>query len=73
MREQMLVQPLTLHCNVVVSTSMSSFNSEGTLTWHDGVIPGNEVWIKLGGDNGSGAFKMNSNFKLLIPVHPTSL
>ena len=35
---------------------MSSFNSEGTLTWHDG---GNDVWIKLGGDMGGGAFKMN--------------
>ena len=39
---------------------MSSFNvSEGTLTWHDGVIPGNRC-IKLCGDKGGSAFKMNS-------------
>ena len=30
---------------------MSSFNSEGTLTWHDRVIPGNEV-IYGPGDKG---------------------
>ena len=42
-----------------VCINMSSFNSEGTLTWHGGVIPGNEVWIKLGGDKGGGGFKMN--------------
>ena len=38
---------------------MSSFNSEGTLTWYDRVIPGNEAWIKLGGDEGGGgSFKI---------------
>ena len=50
---------------------MSSFNSEGTLTWHDGVIPGNEVWIKLGGDKGGGAFKMN--FQIVNTSAPNSI
>ncbi len=26
------------------------------LTWHEGKIPDNEVWIKLGGDKGGGSF-----------------
>ncbi len=29
------------------------------LTWHDGVIPKDEIWVKLGGDKGGGSFKMN--------------
>ena len=29
------------------------------LTWHDGTIPDNEIWLKLGGDKGGGYFKMN--------------
>ena len=28
------------------------------LTWQDGLIPENEIWIKLGGDKGQGSFKM---------------
>ena len=50
---------------------MSFLNSEGNLTWHDGVIPGNEVWIKLGGDKGGGAFKMT--FKIVNTSVPNSI
>lgn len=28
------------------------------VTWHKGVIPEDEVWLKLGGDKGGGTFKM---------------
>ena len=31
----------------------------GKLTWHDGLIPHDEVWVKLGGDKGGGTFKMS--------------
>lgn len=34
-------------------------SSNGDLTWHDGVIPEDEIWIKIGGDKGGGSFKMN--------------
>ena len=27
--------------------------------WHDGTIPSNEVWVKIGGDKGCGSFKLN--------------
>ena len=29
------------------------------LTWHDGVISADEIWIKIGGDKGGGSFIMN--------------
>ncbi len=29
------------------------------LTWHDGLIPSNEVWLKIGGDKGGSSFKMS--------------
>ena len=29
------------------------------LTWHDGAIPENEVWVKVGGDHGQGRLKFN--------------
>ena len=29
------------------------------LTWHEGLIPEDEVWIKIGGDKGGGSFKMS--------------
>ena len=29
------------------------------LTWHDGMIPKDEIWVKIGGDKGGGSFKMS--------------
>ena len=26
--------------------------------WHNGLIPSNQIWIKIGGDKGGGSFKM---------------
>ncbi len=33
--------------------------STAGLTWHDGAIPSDEIWVKLGGDKGRGSFKLN--------------
>ena len=44
---------------------------EGTLTWHDGTIPGDEIWLKLGGDKGGGYFKMN--FQIVNTPAPNSV
>ncbi|XP_072013609.1 uncharacterized protein [Amphiura filiformis] len=30
----------------------------GNLTWHNGMIPDTEIWIKIGGDKGGGTMKM---------------
>lgn len=27
------------------------------MTWHDGLIPEDEIWLKIGGDKGGGSFK----------------
>eukprot|EP00731_Ephydatia_muelleri_P025532 Em0017g615a len=43
----------------------------GRLTWHNGVIPASEIWIKLGGDKGSGTFKMN--FQIVNVAAPNSV
>eukprot|EP00731_Ephydatia_muelleri_P017660 Em0010g758a len=43
----------------------------GRLTWHNGVIPASEIWIKLGGDKGGGTFKMN--FQIINVAVPNSV
>ncbi len=43
----------------------------GRLTWHDGLIPDGEVWIKIGGDKGGGSFQMS--LQLANLSHPNSI
>lgn len=45
-----------------------SFNK---LVWHDGKIPLNEIWVKLGGDKGGTSFKMN--FQILNVNYPNAV
>ncbi|KAI8497930.1 hypothetical protein Bbelb_245820 [Branchiostoma belcheri] len=40
------------------------------LTWHDGYIPEDEVWVKVLGDHGGGSFKMAC--QTLNKLHPNS-
>ncbi len=40
------------------------------LTWHEGRIPADEIWIKLCGDKGGGSFKMC--FQICNVPHPNS-
>ena len=40
------------------------------LSWHNDVIPANEIWLKLGGDKGGGTFKFC--FQLLNVDSPNS-
>ena len=40
------------------------------LTWHEGKIPADEIWVKLGGDKGGGSFKMV--FQICNVEHPNS-
>ena len=41
------------------------------LTWHDGQIPANEIWVKLGGDKGGSSLKMN--FQILNVENPNAV
>ena len=46
------------------------------MTWHDGQIPENEMWIKLGADHGGGTFKVMmqiANVRNPNSKHNTSL
>ncbi|XP_070532890.1 uncharacterized protein [Ptychodera flava] len=43
---------------------------EGKLTWH-GVIPSDEIWLKIGGDKGGGSTK--AVFELCNVAHPNSI
>ena len=47
-----------MYYNIVLFSTISSY-SLGLLMWHDGGIPADEVWIKIGGDKGGSSFKMN--------------
>lgn len=60
----------TSHCVACSLVAVFSISLK-RLTWHDGVIPQEEVWIKMGGDKGGGSFKMS-----LQPAnvyHPNSI
>ena len=41
------------------------------LTWHDGLIPENEIWLKLGGDKGGSSFK--ASFQIINVEKPNSV
>ena len=45
--------------------------SSAGLTWHQGAIPSNELWVKLGGDKGHGSFKLN--LQLVNTANPNLL
>ena len=40
------------------------------LTWHDGDIWADEIWIEIGGDKGGSSFKMN--FQIVNTQQPNS-
>jgi len=53
-----------VYMHILVSTIkinilLKIFNRVHHLTWHNGAIPDQEIWIKLGGDKGGGTFKFN--------------
>ena len=41
-----------------------------SLYWHDGHIPANEIWLKVGVDKGGGTFKMT--FQVMNTKAPNS-
>ena len=41
-----------------VSKLLDEYDRQNRLTWHEGVIPDNEIWVKIGGDHGGGSFKL---------------
>lgn len=40
------------------------------MSWHDGRIPSDELWLKIGGDKGGGTFKMA--VQIVNVLHPNT-
>ncbi|GFO11824.1 amine oxidase [Plakobranchus ocellatus] len=45
--------------NKFVMDLLQKYDGEGKLTWHDGGIPENQIWVKIGGDHGRGSLKIS--------------
>ena len=50
---------------------LSQHKVANTLCWHNGALPSNEVWVKLGGDHGGGSFKLS--FQIANTSHPNAI
>ena len=37
---------------------LDKYEENGDLTWHDGGIPEDQIWLKIGGDHGKGSMKL---------------
>eukprot|EP00731_Ephydatia_muelleri_P002959 Em0001g2959a len=57
--------------NQKVIQMLDDNHSVGRLTWHSGIIPQAEVWVKLGGDKGGNTTKMN--FQIVNVPTPNSI
>lgn len=40
-----------------VKSVLDQYEENRKLTWHNGAIPSNEIWVKVGGDHGGWSFK----------------
>ena len=43
---------------LTASKKYRHYRSSTGFTWHNGAIPADEIWLKLGGDKGHGSFKL---------------
>ena len=41
---------------IFVRDFLHDYHRQHLLSWHDGGIPQNEIWLKVGGDHGGGKF-----------------
>ena len=55
----MLETPIAYIENIpdFVKSVSDQYDQNNKLTWHNGTIPSNEIWIKVGGDHKAGSFK----------------
>ncbi|XP_071944865.1 uncharacterized protein [Antedon mediterranea] len=54
-----------------IHQNLSELESLNLLTWHGGLIPNDEIWLKIGGDKGGGNFKLM--YQICNVAHPNSL
>ena len=55
----------------VILHYISLNHKAGTLTWRDGSLPEDQIWVKLGGDHGGESFKVC--FQIVNVSHPNAL
>ena len=48
---------MEVYLGICVIHTVLSVSRYGNLTWHNGLIPDGETWIKIGGDKGGGSIK----------------
>ena len=58
------------HLPPFVEALLDEFHNQNLLTWQDGAIPEDELWVKIGGDHGGGSFKLC--LQLVNVDHPNS-
>ena len=70
---EMVLSPVVRFENLVdvVLHYLDLHSAAGTLVWHDGAIPEDEIWVKVGGDHGGQSFKFS--FQICNTDHPNSL
>ena len=52
-----------------VTNLLDEHDKQDHLTWHDGAIPGDEIWVKIRGNHGGGSFLKNANSKSVSYTH----
>ncbi|GFR85064.1 amine oxidase [Elysia marginata] len=57
--EDVVEKPMVRLTNISEKLTKLLESQRESLTWHDGAIPENEVWVKVGGDHGQGSMKFN--------------
>ena len=48
--------------------NLCTFIRVNKLTWHNCMIPSDEIWLKIGGDKGGSSFKMSIQLVKVIPT-----
>ncbi|XP_038049523.1 uncharacterized protein LOC119723080 isoform X2 [Patiria miniata] len=54
-----------------IKQQLDQYQKYQELTWHEGTIPHDEIWVKIGGDKGGGTFKQM--IQIGNVKHPNSL
>ena len=55
---------LVLHC-------LQQQKHAGSLSWRNGALPEDEVWVKIGGNNGGSSFKLS--FQIANTTNPNAI
>lgn len=66
-----VTMPFKHSCTCTCTVILFLFQRQKKLIWHNGSIPHNELWVKVGGDKGGSSFKMS--LQLVNVMKPNSV